>query len=116
MENLKIKKLLFNKLLVTANQPASKIILSKEDNNTRTIKEVQTVVAAGPFCTSEGGSGILVGDKVVLDPIHLKATQIAINKITGEYIEFTDYEARLNKDELDFYLLINDRDVIMVIE
>lgn len=112
----KVKAVMFNKLLVTAEQPATKIILSKDDANTRTLKEVQTVVITGPFCSQEGGSGIKVGDKVVIDPAHLKATQVAINKFTGEYVEFSDYETRAKKDEIEFYLLINDRDVVMVLE
>jgi len=109
----KIKKLMFNKILVTADVLSSKIILSKDDNNTNTIKEVQTVVAVGPFCSQEGGSGIKVGDRVVLDPQHLKATTVAINKHTGEYV---DYGSKVTKEEIDLYLLINDRDVVMVIE
>ena len=109
----KIKRLLFNKILVTADMLSSTIILSKDDKNTNTIKEVQTVVAVGPFCANEGGSNIQIGDRVVLDPIHLKATTVAINKHTGEYV---DYGSKVNKEDIDLYLLINDRDVVMVIE
>ena len=109
----RIKKVMFNKLLVTADKVESKIILTKDDNNTTTLKEVQTVVAAGPFCSAEGGSGIKSGDKVVLDPVHLKATTVAINKHTGEYVS---YGSKVDKEEIEFYLLINDRDVVLVLE
>lgn len=104
---------MFNKLLVTADKVETKIILSKDDNNTTTIQEVQTVVATGPFCQMENGSGIEVGDKVVLDPAHLKAQTVAINKHTGEYVP---YGAKISPEEMDFYLLINDRDVVLVLE
>lgn len=109
----KIKKIMFNKLLVTAEEVESKIILSKSEDDTARLKEVQTVVLAGPFCEGEGGSGIKAGDKVVLDPVRLKATTVAINKITGEYVPF---HTRIEKDLIDIYLLINDRDVTAILE
>jgi hypothetical protein len=109
----RVKKLMFNKLLVTAEVLSSSIILTKDDNTTKTIKEVQTVVLTGPFCSQEGGSGIEVGDRVVLDPLHLKATQVAINKHTGEYVA---YGSKVDKEDIDMYLLINDRDVVAILE
>ena len=109
---LQLKGLLFNKLLITANEIESKIILSKDDTSTVRLKEVQTVIKAGPFCTNEGGSGIKEGDKVVLDPYNLKAARYAFNKFTGEYVP---NGSTISKEELDFYLLVNDRDVVMVL-
>lgn len=112
---IKLKKLMFNKLLVTGERVGDKsgLITSLDDAKTTTLKEVQTVVAAGPICSHENGSGIQVGDRVVIDPTHLKAQQIAFNKHTGEYVSYGD---KVDKADLEFYYMITDRDVVMVLE
>lgn len=112
MKNLQVEKLMFNKILITAEQFSSSIILTADDKNTKTLKEVQTVVSTGPFASAEG-SNIKVGDKVVIDPSHLKASTYAFRKDTGEYVP---YGANIDKDELEFYLMISDRDIAMVLK
>ncbi len=109
----KIKRIMFNKLLVTAEEIESKIILSSDDASTVKLKEVQKVVQAGPFCSQEGGSGINVGDRVVLDPTHLRAMTVAVNKHTGEFVP---RNITIDKADIDLYLLINDRDVVAILE
>ena len=112
MENLQVEKLMFNKILITAEQFSSSIILTADDKNTKTLKEVQTVVATGPFANAEG-SNIKVGDKVVIDPSHLKASTYAFRKDTGEYVS---YGTNVDKEDLVFLLMITDRDIAMVLK
>lgn len=110
---IKVKKLMFNKVIITGDVLSSSIILSKDDKNTVTLKEVQTVVAVGPVCSHENGSGVAVGDRVVIDPTHLKAQQIAFRKDTGEYVGYGD---KYSKEDLEFYYMITDRDIVMILE
>jgi len=111
---IKVKAVMFNKLMITTDSVESKIILSPGNNNDKvTLKEVQTVVMAGPFCSQENGSGLKPGDRIVVDPANLRATRYGFNKHTGEYIP---YNSKIALEDIDFYLLINDRDVVLVLE
>lgn len=111
-------KLSFNSVLVTAKKlnEGSKIITDMVKNPGQVLREVQKVVAIGPFVKETNGVDINVGDNVVLSPRikegNSKLVSYAFNKFTGEYVE---YGADYVEKDLEFYLLVTDRDILGVV-
>lgn len=120
MEKAKVK-LSFNHILVTKNMVSSTLVLSADTRNAAregVIKDIQTVVKVGPFVKPENGVNIKEGDKVLLDyskvtAKNAKILNITLHKETGEYVE--DLK-KFKEGETEDFLLLTDREILMVIE
>ena len=114
-------ELSFNHVLITRDIYAPSILITNLDkrNSARDValKDVQKVVKVGPYVKAENGINIKAGDKVLLDMNKLSAKNASIktipfNKETGEYVQ--DYNGK-DDDNIDFLLLITDREILMKI-
>ena len=120
MKNLKVK-LSFNHILVTKEMVSSSLVLSMDSRNAAregVIKDIQTVVKVGPFVKPENGVNLKEGDKVLLDyskvtAKNAKILNIVFHKETGEYVEDN---SKFKPEETEDYLLLTDREILMVIE
>lgn len=120
MKNIKAK-LSFNHILVTREMAQTSLVLSMDARNAArdgVIKDIQTVVKVGPFVKPENGVNVKEGDKVLLDYMKVtaknaKILNIVFNKTTGEYVEDS---SKLKPEEYEEFLLLTDREILMVIE
>lgn len=110
----KFKGVTFGRILITSDEIKSNsgIIMSASDAvSTKTMSDIQTVVAVGPMVKTENGISLNPGDKVLLDISAPKfGVPVAFNKITGEISGPSDTE-----HTCDVYFLIESRSVLMVL-
>lgn len=118
----KIKaKLSFNHILVTKETVLSSLVLSADTRNAArdgVIKDIQTVVKTGPYVKPENGVQIKEGDRVLLDyskvtAKNAKILNICFHKETGEYVEDS---SKVEPGDYEEFLLLTDREILMVIE
>jgi hypothetical protein len=110
----KFKGVTFGRIMITSEEVKtnSGLVMSAHDTvSTKTMSDVQTVVAIGPMVKLENGLDLKVGDKVLLDISAPKfGVPIGFNKLTGEMSGPTDTE-----HTCDIYYLIESRSVLMVL-
>lgn len=113
----KIKSIAFDNLLITATKVGSSSILDKSGKKTTHASEVQEVVMKGPFTKVEGGLDVEVGDRVVIDSNkNIVKTVVFIDKATGEYIYFDPSKPEPKEEDVDVYMLLSNRAVVMVLK
>lgn len=115
MENLKIKGLQFNHVLITADYIGnnSNLVMVDTVKTQRVCKDIQRVLEVGPHVKD-----IKKYDKVIIDTRKLGAKnsnviQVDYNKLTGDIIHADNSDVDIKDIESAF--LITDREILFVL-
>lgn len=122
-KNMKPKvKLQFDHVLVTTNGPKSSVIKLENSVKTKTLFDVQEVIACGELLQERGV--IKEGDKVILDVDKMFAKRanggsvrminLLFSKTTGEYISSENAD-EFTEEDYEHYLLISSREILAVL-
>jgi hypothetical protein len=104
-------KIPFGRVLTTANA-----VVTESGITTKTLDDIQEVVAVGPFVKLENGTDIKVGDNILIDTSVLEKNPkaqlgltLGFNKETGEIAKPTD-----KKEDIDLYQLFESRQLLVI--